>query len=405
VAAIGSGAGDRSDSPVRDRGGRRAEQPSPQGGPALPWGQGSDGAGRLAGPARVGEEVTFGELLRSSRDNARLTQEALAQRTGLSVRAIRNLEGGWTLCPRHETVGLLISALGLEGAAADHLWKVARPPTVDTPPDARTDWPVLPGSRLVGPPRQLPPAARHFVGREGYLRQLEWFAGSEVTQGAARILVLSGAPGVGKTGLGVYWGHLSRHRFPDGQLYADFGGEGGGPDRVKEVLPAFLRAFGIAPGASPKRMIEESALFRTLVADLRTLILLDDVSCAEQVRPLLPATGRSVVVVTSRQQLCTLVAHDDAYPIQLGPLPHAAAAQLLQTLIGPRTMADPASTERLASRCGGVPRALRAVAEYVVSNPTKPLRSLLVDPAPGLLDSWPAQAPGPTTIARYVAGG
>jgi hypothetical protein len=219
------------------------------------------------------------------------------------------------------------------------------------------------------------------VGREVHLRQLEWFAGGEVTQGAARILVLSGAPGVGKTGLGVYWGHLSRHRFPDGQLYANFGGERGGPNRVKEVLPAFLRAFGIAPGAVPKRMIEESALFRTLVADLRTLILLDDVSCAEQVRPLLPATGRSVVVVTSRQQLCTLVANDDAYQIHLGPLPPAAAVQLLQALIGPRAMADPASTERLASRCGGLPRALRAVAEYVVSNPTKSLRSLLADPA------------------------
>lgn len=381
MAAIGSGAGYRSDSPVRDRGGRRAEQPSPLEGPALPWDQDSDDAGRQAGLARVGKAATFGELLRSSRDNARLTQEALAQRTGLSVRAIRNLEGGRTLCPRHETVGLLVRALGLEGAAANHLWQLARPPTVGTRPDTPTEWPVLAGSRLVGPPRQLPPAARHFVGRDLHLRQLEWFAGSEVTQGAARILILSGPPGMGKTGLGVYWGHLSRHRFPDGQLYANLGGERGGPSRVKEVLPAFLRAFGVAPEAVPMRTIEESALFRTLVADLRTLILLDDVFCAEQVRPLLPATGRSVVVVTSRQQLCPLVANDDAYPIHLGPLAHAAAVQLLRALIGPRAMTDPASTERLASRCGGVPRALRAVAEYAVSNPSKPLRSLLADPA------------------------
>jgi transcriptional regulator with XRE-family HTH domain len=373
----------RSGSRVRNRSGHRAEQTPPAEGrdPSPPPGQSGYGATHQPGPDRVDKEATFGELLRICRDEARLTQEALAQRAGLSVRAIRNLEGGRTLRPHHETVGLLVGALGLEGAAADHLWKLARPPAASTWTAIPFPWPLLAGRRLVGPPRQLPPDARHFVGREPDLSQLDRLASGEVAQGSSRILILSGPPGMGKTRLAVHWGHLSRHRFPDGQLYADLGGERAGPGRAKEVLPAFLRAFGIAPEAVPARTIEQSALFRTLVADLRTLILLDDVWCADQVRPLLPATGRSMVVVTSRQQLCTLVANDDAYQIDLGPLPHAAAVQLLQVLIGPRAVADPASAQRLASRCGGVPRTLRAVAEYVVSNPTRSLRSLLADPA------------------------
>jgi hypothetical protein len=219
------------------------------------------------------------------------------------------------------------------------------------------------------------------MGRDAYLHKMDRLAGSVVTQGAARIMILSGAPGVGKSGLAVHWGHRSRYLFPDGQLYADFKGGQARDGWQDTPLATFLRTYGVASDAIPSCAVEQSALFRTIVADLRTLIVLDGVCQADQVHPLLPPTAGSVVLVTSQHPLSALVAQHDAHPIEVDPLSIEGAVRLLQELIGARALADVDATHRLADLCHCMPRTLREAAEFVIGEPTRSLRSLLADAA------------------------
>jgi transcriptional regulator with XRE-family HTH domain len=316
--------------------------------------------------------TTLAGLLRSLRETARLTQEDLAHRSGLSVRTVRNIELGRTRYPYLDTVEMLVRGLAADPSVAARLHRLARP-------QLAVEGAAAPGEP--GPPRQLPVSGRHFVGRVEELRLLDECAAATASPGTPVIAVLTGEAGVGKTGLALRWAHLSYARFPDGQLYADMGAIGPDHDHDESagcvrlsaatdaVLHGFLRALQVPKHAIPARADERSALFRSLVVDRRMLIMIDGAYCQCQVRPLLPAANRCLVLVTSRRPLNGLVAYEGAYQISLRGLTEPESMHLLRLLIGERVRTAPSAAREVARCCRFLPGALRAMAELAAGYP------------------------------------
>lgn len=173
-------------------------------------------------------------------------------------------------------------------------------------------------------PRQLPPSARHFTGREEDRLALD-----DARAAGARLFVVNNIGGVGKSALAVRW--ISESTYGDGQLYVDLSGLEGAVSS-EAVLGRWLRAFGI--DRPPADLAERTGLWRSVTATRSVAVLIDGATDAGQVRPLLPAGEDSVTVVTSRNALRDLVV-DGAVLHPLGPLTQPAAVQLLARLAGP----------------------------------------------------------------------
>jgi tetratricopeptide (TPR) repeat protein len=182
---------------------------------------------------------------------------------------------------------------------------------------------------------------------------------------------LSGIGGSGKTALAMHWAHRVADRFPDGQLYVNLRGfDRAEPMAPGEALAGFLRALGAPPDAVPADLPAASALYRSLLSGRRVLVVLDNARDADQVRPLLPRTGGSFTMVTSRHRLAGLVALDDAHPITVDSLPAGESLRLLASLIGDdRLAAESEAARRLVGLCAGLPLALRIAAADLVSRP------------------------------------
>jgi hypothetical protein len=147
-------------------------------------------------------------------------------------------------------------------------------------------------------PHQLPADVPRFTGRESEFGALDAFR----VQGTA-VVVIAGTAGVGKTALAVRWAHHARPHFPDGQLYIDFSGYAPGPPVTPEqALEGFLYALGVPAGSVPARFEAQAAHYRSLLHGRQMLILLDNAASADQVRPLLPGAGESVVVSNQPEQ-------------------------------------------------------------------------------------------------------
>lgn len=218
-------------------------------------------------------------------------------------------------------------------------------------------------------PRQLPPAPRLFAGRRRELADLDrWFAAEE-----ALVAVVSGPGGVGKTSLALRWLHNARTRFPDGQLYVELGAHApAGPATPSEVLEWFLQALGTPAGEIPVDLSRKQALFRTLTADRRLAVLLDDAVSAAQVRPLFPTSPHSAVLVTSRWRLSGL-AVDGARFVDVESFDEAASLELLERALGPRVTSEPDAARELAHLCGGLPIALSVVGARLSTHPRRTL--------------------------------
>jgi len=228
------------------------------------------------------------------------------------------------------------------------------------------------------PPRQLPPAARHFSGRSAELVALRRITDEPAGAGWPAIIAVTGAPGVGKTALALRWAHEVAFRFPEGQLHADLRGyDLGSPVPPAEVLARFLRSLGVPGAEIPADQTERAARFRSLLTGQRVLVVLDNARSAEHVRPLLPATPGCAVVVTSRDSLAGLVVRDGAQRLDLDLLPLTDAVHLLRSLIGGRVDADPAAAQTLAVECARLPLALCAAAELAAACPAAPLAELV----------------------------
>jgi DNA-binding SARP family transcriptional activator/tetratricopeptide (TPR) repeat protein len=219
--------------------------------------------------------------------------------------------------------------------------------------------PVLPRpARVV--PAQLPMDVRGFSGRPAELARLDALL-ADAGPGRATVVVVHGSPGVGKTTLAVHWGHRVAHRFPDGQLFVNLRGfdPGGRGLRPAQAVRGFLIALGVPPDAVPPDSDGQVALYRSLLAGKRVLVVLDNVRDVDQARPLLPGVGTAVVLVTSRNHLTGLIAAEGAQPVRLDVLPGAHARQLLGFRIGvDRTAAEPEAVQKIITACAGLPLAL-----------------------------------------------
>ncbi|HEV2347776.1 MAG TPA: tetratricopeptide repeat protein [Actinocrinis sp.] len=229
-------------------------------------------------------------------------------------------------------------------------------------------------------PRQLPGDARGFVGRERELEQLDrLLAGGGVQSNAVAITVISGTAGVGKTTLALHWAHRVRDRFPDGQLYVDLRGYAvGTPESAGVVLDRFLRALDVANVAVPTDIEEKAALFRSLLANRRVLIVLDNAASESQVRPLLPGTTSCLAVITSRNRLLGLVGRLGAAHVTLDVLCESEAVDLLRNkTIDFRDGDDGDELAELAATCARLPLALRIAAQRAASRPRVPLSEMI----------------------------
>ncbi|MCO6009820.1 NB-ARC domain-containing protein [Actinoallomurus purpureus] len=231
-------------------------------------------------------------------------------------------------------------------------------------------------------PRQLPGDVSNFVNREPELTALAEFLESAGEQGShsAKLIVISGSAGVGKTALGLRWAHAIRSRFPAGELYVNLRGyDDGPPQDPAVVLDRMLRALGVPGTAIPPDAEDRSAALRSIVADREILLFLDNAVSTNQVRPLLPGSARPLVIVTSRSTLPALVARDGARRVQLDILRESDALALLKAVSqGTRRDSD-GDLRELASLCARLPLALRIAGERAASRPMMRLTELIED--------------------------
>jgi DNA-binding XRE family transcriptional regulator len=328
----------------------------------------------------------FGARLRACREVAGLSQEELAERSGLSLRTIGNLERGRTR-PYRASVQQLAAGLNLRGQDRTAFVAAAR----------RRDRGVVPGAaagsgsshdpNAVPTPRQLPTAVPGFTGRNRELAALSEVLGRAA--GTAVIAAVGGTAGVGKTALAVHWAHRVAAEFPDGQLYLDLRGfdPSGPPVEPADAVRVLLEALGVTGARLPGTVEAQLGLYRTKLTGQRVLIVLDNALDEAQVRPLLPGSVTCRVVVTSRNQLTGLVATAAAYPIMLDVLTSSEAHDLLQQRIGrDRLQSDPQAAARIIEASARLPLALCIVAARAVLQPQSPLTQLADDVscAPGL---------------------
>ncbi len=223
---------------------------------------------------------------------------------------------------------------------------------------------------MPGRPALLPGDPAGFRGRAGQLAELDTLvaAGSGAT---VVISAVTGAPGVGKTALAVHWALGRRQSFADGQLYLDLRGHAlEAPMPPREALTHLVFALGVPSADIPSDLDDLAGLYRTLLTDKRLLVLLDNALDAEQVRPLLPGAGRSVVVITSRDRLSGLIAREGARHLLLDVLAPHEAREVLAAVVGePRVAAEPDAVGALIERCGRLPLALRIAAAHLHTHP------------------------------------
>ncbi|MEV6242884.1 tetratricopeptide repeat protein [Lentzea sp. NPDC051838] len=214
-------------------------------------------------------------------------------------------------------------------------------------------------------PRQLPFASPGFTGRTEHLATLDRLLTDD---GSTALAAVVGTAGVGKTSLVIRWARQAQRHFPDGTLYVNLHGYGpGAPATPGEVLADLLTALGVQPERVPPRQDARAALYRSVLADRRVLIVLDNANGAEQLRPLLPS-GPGCVVVTSRSDLKGLEIAEGARRVPLPLLTAEEAVELVHAVLGPR-LVEPGAVTALVDACARLPLALRIAAGRIAANP------------------------------------
>ncbi|MGW0802464.1 BTAD domain-containing putative transcriptional regulator [Nonomuraea sp. NPDC002799] len=268
----------------------------------------------------------------------------------------------------------LITVLGASGRRAQALrWfeatrrRLADELGVDPSPELRAAHAALlaeeasaGGQKTARPaaPNMLPPDVTDYTGNDGLRQELRRYL-DDARRNTVAIVAVSGMGGIGKTALALHLAYEVRVRFPDGQLYLDLHGTGTQAEPVdpSEALSRFLRILGVGGDSIPPTLDERAELFRTLMCDRRTLIILDNASDAAQVMPVLPGSPSCAVIVTSRRPMGALAG---ARQVDLDVLSPSQAATLLERIVGRERLArDPVAARTLPSLCGHLPLALR----------------------------------------------
>jgi tetratricopeptide (TPR) repeat protein/transcriptional regulator with XRE-family HTH domain len=309
---------------------------------------------RIRGQVVAEVPAAFAGVLRGLRTEAGLTQEELAEAAGLTSRAISYLERGEVATPRKETVRMLADALRLAGPSRADFEATARGRRVSGP------------AEVAGGMRGLPRDIASFTGRQRELDQLTDAAAG--AGGVVSIHAIGGMAGIGKTAFAVHAAHRLADKFPGGQIFLPLNGHTPGqlPADPAEALASLLAAVGVPASRVPSGLEARAALWRDRAAGHRLLVILDDAVSSEQVTPLLPGAGGSLVLVTSRRHLSAL----EATPVSLDTLRPDEAAVLLVRLAGRSglTADDPAVAE-LGHLCGFLPLAIGMVARQLRHHP------------------------------------
>ncbi|MFD7451484.1 BTAD domain-containing putative transcriptional regulator [Kitasatospora sp. NPDC059827] len=265
-----------------------------------------------------------------------------------------------------DTRKLLIEELGVEpgvGLSSMHNRILAADPTLAVPaaPVAavRKEGPTTPPA-----PAQLPADVSDFSGRSELVGDLSAVLMNATGQ-AVVVTSLAGIGGVGKTTLAVHVAHRVRAEFPDGQLYVDLRGAGASPADPAVVLGDFLHSLGVTE--NPDALEQRAALYRSLLANRRMLILLDNARDAEQIRPLIPGVSGCAVLATSRSRLAGI---HGAQLFDVEELTPSEALTLFSAIVGEqRVAAEPEAAMKVVTACGFLPLAVRIAAARLASRP------------------------------------
>lgn len=264
-------------------------------------------------------------------------------------------------------------------------------------------------------PAQLPAALPRFTGRRNAVRRLLELAApahdaeSRAADGSgtrgAVTCVVHGMAGIGKTALAVHAAHLLARRFPDGQLYVNLRGfDPDGAMDPHEALGEFLAALGVAPREIPPTLNARAALYRSLLAERRILVLLDNAGDAQHVRALLPGAPTCLTLITSRDQLPGLVATHQADSLQIDLFDEAEAHAYLAASVGAdRVRGNACAAAEIIGYCAGLPLALAIAAARAAQSPHTPLTVLAAQlrGARGSLDYFSLER-DPAADARHV---
>ncbi|MDH6117912.1 transcriptional regulator with XRE-family HTH domain/tetratricopeptide (TPR) repeat protein [Kitasatospora sp. GAS204A] len=317
----------------------------------------------------------FGRLLRELRQDRGLTIEELAEASGVSGRAIGDMERGRSLRPRRGTVTALVQGLRLDEAAHAELLSVARAGRPGAEPVAA----------VKASPYTLPRGVRDFVGRHAELAVLRALAQRPAEDGARPgsgwdapappVAVVFGAPGSGKSTLAVRLAEELAPGLADGAFLLDMRGLDAQPLSAQEAALRLLGAWGADElelvRLSPQ---ERLARYHATAAGLRGILVLDDAGSESQVRPLLPREGSLLVVVTSRRTLAGL---EGVQRVELGALTQQESTSLLRAVVGAgRVDAEPEAARSVTESCGHLPLALRVAANWAATRTNWSLQRL-----------------------------
>ena len=321
---------------------------------------------------------SFAGLLRQLRAEARLTQEELAEAAGLSARAVSDLERGINRTAHKDTALLLAGALNLAGPVRERFVAAARGrgPAADVLAAGGGG----PGAFAAAATRALPRDIPAFTGRQAELaRLMGGIDALAATGGVVGIHAVGGMAGVGKTTFAVHAAHRLAGAFPDGQFFLPLHAHTAGhrPVDPADALASLLLTAGVPAAQIPPGLDARAGRWRDQVAGKKILLLLDDVVGHEQVRPLLPGSAGSLVLVTSRRRLTAL---QDATVISLDTLPPGDAAQLLARLAGRPDLSSAAGPGgELTRLCGYLPLAVGMLASQLRHHPAWPAAGLAAD--------------------------
>jgi tetratricopeptide (TPR) repeat protein len=313
-------------------------------------------------------ESSFGQQLRALRHERGMSLSDLARAVHYSKSYLSRIETGVKPATA-DLANRCDDVLAGGGRLRSHLASASeRTPSATGYGQPPADHPV---------PRQLPSDAYGFTGRTDQIAEISRLVDRATAGGVTPVIVLSGTAGVGKTALALHWSRRVAQRFPDGQLYVDLHGHD--PDRhvdTDDVLARLLRALGVGAADIAYDGDERAAQWRTVVADRRLVLVADNARDSAHVRPLLPASPRSAILVTSRDRLTGLVARDGAFRIDIPRLTDDQALELLENLLGSDACRERSSALAVVRRCAGLPLALRVAADHTYARSPMSLAQL-----------------------------
>ncbi|MFI6079364.1 ATP-binding protein [Actinoplanes sp. NPDC051343] len=295
------------------------------------------------------QSSAFGKMLLSHRRAAGLSQAKLAKASGVSIRALRELERGRAQAAKQGSAEMLAVALKLTGTQRELFLAAAK--------EGRRRVPNVSAAALCA----LPPRMQSFVGREGELSRLR----AEAAVGGAVAII--GHPGVGKTSLATAAAYELSPQFPDGCFFIDMRGMDDEPLAVRSALDRLLRALGVPPAQIPVSAAEQAGLLRVLLDNRRVLVVLDNVADEADVRPLLVNSRGCLTLITCRRALGGL---EHVRRLWLDLLSHAAAVELLSVTTGSaRVEAEHEVVAELVQLCGYLPLAVQIAANRLANRP------------------------------------